>query len=53
MDGWAIMNWVAWGLCAFFFLLIAKDFIQTEMSMRNEEGTSLDGSSSRKETSSL
>jgi hypothetical protein len=27
---WAVMNWIAWGLCAVLFLWIANDFIKVE-----------------------
>jgi len=30
MSFWSIMNWVAWGLCALIFILIAIDFIKVE-----------------------
>lgn len=30
MSFWSVMNWVAWGLCAVLFILIATDFIKVE-----------------------
>ena len=34
---WSLMNWVAWGLCVFFFVLLGQDFIRVEMSRRMED----------------
>ena len=30
MSFWSAMNWVAWGLCALLFVVIAQDFIRVE-----------------------
>lgn len=30
MSFWAVMNWVAWGLCAILFILIVLDFVKVE-----------------------
>lgn len=30
MSFWSVMNWVAWGLCAWIVILIVKDVIKVE-----------------------
>ena len=42
MNLWSLMNGVAWGLCAFIFVLLAQDFIRVEMSRKGED-KNLDG----------
>lgn len=37
MSLWSAMNWVAWGLCAFLFFVIARDFIQVERDRMAEK----------------
>lgn len=37
MNLWSLMNWVAWGLCAFLFVLLAQDFIRVELNKRGED----------------
>lgn len=33
MSFWSAMNWVAWGLCAVLFGIIARDFIRVELDL--------------------
>lgn len=34
MNIWGIMNWVAWGLCAILFVIMAQDFIRVETNRK-------------------
>jgi hypothetical protein len=36
MNLWSIMNWVAWGLSAFFIGLMLRDFIRVEKDRRKK-----------------
>ena len=37
MSVWGIMNWVAWGLSAFFVGWMVRDFIRIERAARSKK----------------
>ncbi|MCR6544556.1 hypothetical protein [Dehalobacterium formicoaceticum] len=37
MSFWAVMNWVAWGLCGVLFTWIAVDFVIVERNRFKEK----------------